>query len=99
MSARRVTAALIGASALVLSGCGGSSTSDQTSSAAVSTLPSFDGAQTTSTQPAGTERPTPSNAGVLPDLVVDDVGAQAKVNLASLTPAPEPILVWLWAPH
>jgi hypothetical protein len=36
---------------------------------------------------------------VLPDLVVDDVGAGAKVNLASLAPSQRPVLLWMWAPH
>jgi hypothetical protein len=86
-------------SALLLAGCGGSS-STQTESAPVSTLPSFAGPAPTSTQSAGgAEVPGPSEASALPDLVVDDVNAGTEVNLASLVPSPEPILVWLWAPH
>ena len=37
-------------------------------------------------------------ASVLPDIVVDDVGG-GTVNLASLAPSAEPILLWMWAPH
>jgi len=36
---------------------------------------------------------------VLPDLAVDDVAAGSKVNLSSLAPAEQPLLVWFWAPH
>lgn len=36
---------------------------------------------------------------VLPDLVVDDVGRDAKVNLRNVFPADRPVLLWLWAPH
>ena len=35
----------------------------------------------------------------LPDVSVQDVGAGAQVNLASLLPADRPILLWMWAPH
>ncbi len=35
----------------------------------------------------------------LPDLVVDDVRRDAKVNLRNLLPAERPVLLWLWAPH
>jgi len=100
MSARRVTTALFGASALLLFSCGGSSTTGQTSPAPASTLPSLNGPQPTPTPPeAGVEQPGPPTASVLPDLVVDDVTAGTKVNLTSLVPSAEPILVWMWAPH
>jgi hypothetical protein len=99
MPTRRATAALLSASALILAGCGGASTTAERPPGPVSTLPSFDGAQATPTQPPGTQAPGPSQAGVLPDLVVEDVGARTRINLSTLTPSPEPILVWLWAPH
>lgn len=35
----------------------------------------------------------------LPDIVVDDVGNDAKVNVANILPAQRPVLVWAWAPH
>ncbi len=35
----------------------------------------------------------------LPDLVVDDVGHDAKVNIANILPSDRPVLVWAWAPH
>jgi len=99
MPARGATAVLLSASALIFAGCGGASTTAERPPGPVSTLPSLDGAQATPTPPPGTQAPGLSQASVLPDLVVDDVGARTKVNLSTLTPSPEPILVWLWAPH
>jgi len=44
--------------------------------------------------------PAPAAArSVLPDLSVDDVVAGTKVDLSSLAPADQPLLVWFWAPH
>jgi len=44
--------------------------------------------------------PAPAAArSVLPDLSVDDVAAGTKVDLSSLAPADQPLLVWFWAPH
>lgn len=39
------------------------------------------------------------DANPLPDLVVDDIGRDAKANVANLFPASLPVLVWAWAPH
>ena len=36
---------------------------------------------------------------LLPDLVVDDVGRDAKVNVRNVFPADRPVLMWMWAPH
>jgi hypothetical protein len=36
---------------------------------------------------------------VLPDIQVDDVGREMKVNLRNVFPAERPVLFWLWAPH
>ncbi len=103
MYARRSVAAAL--AALFLTACGGRSTTAQPPPGPAATLPSLDGAQTAQTSPrAPTPGPEPgpagkTNASVLPDLVVDDVGAGTKVNLASLAPSPQPLLVWFWAPH
>jgi hypothetical protein len=97
MPAHRATAVLLSASALIFAGCGGSSTTAE-GPGPVFTLPSLDGAQA-GTQPPGTQAPGPSQASVLPDLVVEDVGARTRMNLSTLAPSPQPILVWLWAPH
>ena len=34
-----------------------------------------------------------------PDLVVDDIGKDAKVNLKNVLPSDRPVLLWAWAPH
>jgi hypothetical protein len=34
-----------------------------------------------------------------PDLVVDDVGKDAQVNIANILPSDRPVLLWAWAPH
>ena len=91
MHAHRLTAAALAASAL-LGACGGGSTSGQATPAPASTLPSLDAPQAPAPAPAAAR-------SVLPDLTVDDVGAGTKVNLASLAPSPQPLLVWFWAPH
>lgn len=103
MYARRSAAAVL--ATLFLTACGGTSTTAQPPTASPMTLPSLDGAQAAVTSPpAPTPGPEPGPAGgtkasVLPDLVVDDVGARTKLNLTSLVPSPQPLLVWFWAPH
>ena len=49
-------------------------------------------------QPAATDPPV-QVVEPLPDVSVEDVGAGTQVNLASLLPADQPILLWMWAPH
>jgi hypothetical protein len=39
------------------------------------------------------------DANPFPDLVVDDVGKDAQVNIANILPSDRPILLWAWAPH
>ncbi|MEP1124539.1 MAG: hypothetical protein ABJH68_11690 [Ilumatobacter sp.] len=34
-----------------------------------------------------------------PDLVVDDVGKDAQVNIRNILPSDRPVLLWAWAPH
>jgi len=88
---------------LALSGCGGGGGGQVTTSpsqAADSSLPSIptpapDGSAPVATTPA----PSRAGAAVLPSVSVDDVGAGTKVDLASLSPSSQPLLVWLWAPH
>lgn len=102
MPARRLTATLVTAAAVLLGACGGEGTPEPAGAGAgagaASTLPSLDSAQAPVTAPAPAGAPD-AGKSVLPDLTVDDVGAGTKVNLASLAPAPEPLLVWFWAPH
>lgn len=105
--ARRL-AALAAAGGLVLSACGGGGGGggEGTSAAPSPTLPSLEAAPPTTGGGGGdatvptTGATAPSTArSVLPDLVVDDVGAGTKVNLASLVPSAQPVLLWFWAPH
>lgn len=35
----------------------------------------------------------------LPDVVVDNLNDDNKVNLRNYAPADRPILLWMWAPH
>lgn len=39
------------------------------------------------------------DGNIFPDLLVDDIRAQAKVNVRNIFPADRPVLVWMWAPH
>ena len=34
-----------------------------------------------------------------PDLVVDDIGKDARVNIRNILPSDRPVLLWAWAPH
>ncbi len=34
-----------------------------------------------------------------PDLVVDDIGKDAQVNIRNILPSDRPVLLWAWAPH
>ncbi len=34
-----------------------------------------------------------------PDLVVDDIGKDAEVNIRNILPSDRPVLLWAWAPH
>ena len=96
--------ALLAAGSVALSGC--ASSGDQAtrhvdppaSEGSPVTVPTLD------TPPSVPPDPSPADRGesaksALPDLAVDDVSAGTKVNLSSLAPAPEPILLWFWAPH
>jgi len=42
--------------------------------------------------------PAPGRSA-LPHVVVNDVGAGVKVDLATLSTGGRPLLVWFWAPH
>lgn len=85
--------------AVLLAGCGSGSGTPAAQPVATTgpTLPSIDA-------PAGTAAPPPAlpastGASVLPDIEVDDVAAGTKVDLTSLAPSAQPLLLWLWAPH
>ena len=95
---RLLGAAAVATSALLVAACGGSSPSGQPPPPSASTLPSLEDAGPAPVAPPTTGAPSAAGASVLPDIVVDDVGG-GKVNLASLAPSAEPILLWMWAPH
>ncbi len=102
---RWFVAPVIACSSLVLSGCGGSPEPPPSAQATGSTLPSVGTPDPAPSSPATT--PSPATAPVtgeraraaLPQVTVDDVGARTKLDLASLSPSSQPLLVWLWAPH
>ncbi|NQU37599.1 MAG: TlpA family protein disulfide reductase [Actinobacteria bacterium] len=96
---------MLGAAALLLSACGSatgaSGASDETAglSAELSATPS-------QTQPAIPAAPATGNPSanapvqqVLPAVQVREITSGADVDLASLTVASKPTLVWAWAPH
>ena len=97
-SRRLLGAAAVATSALLVAACGGSSPSGQPPPPSASTLPSLEDAGPAPVAPPTTVAPSAADASVLPDIVVDDVGG-GRVNLASLAPSAEPILLWMWAPH
>ncbi len=97
-SRRLLSAAAAAASALLVAACGDSAPSGQRPPPSVSTLPSLEHAGPAPAATPTSVVPSASGASVLPDIVVDDVGG-GTVNLASLAPSAEPILLWMWAPH
>ncbi len=96
---RWFVAPLIACSSLVLSGCGGSPEPSPSAQATGSTLPSLSTPDPAPSSPATTPAPGEGARATLPQVIVDDVGARTKVDLASLSPSSQPLLVWLWAPH
>jgi len=84
---------------LVLGGCGGGRGATSPPEATGSTLPSLSAPQPAPSSPAITAAPGERATDALPQVTVDDVGAGTKVDLASLSPSSQPLLVWLWAPH
>ena len=102
MKARLLVAGMACAG-LALSGCGGGG-GDQVitspSQATGSSLPSVATPAPDGSAPvATTAAPSRAGAAVLPSVNVDDVGAGTKIDLASLSPSSQPLLVWMWAPH
>ena len=102
----RLLVAGMACAGLALSGCGGGggggdqvitappSQATGTSLPSVAT-PALDGSAPVTTTPP----PSRAGAAVLPSVSVDDVGAGTKIDLASLSPSTQPLLVWMWAPH
>ena len=99
----RLLVAGMACAGLALSGCaggGGDQVITSPSQATGSSLPSIATPAPDGSAPVATPAaPTRSGAAVLPSVSVDDVGAGTKVDLASLSPSSQPLLVWMWAPH
>jgi len=87
---RRAIAGALAVGALAIAGCGRGSTGVSTGA----------GAPTQSSVSPTSGTPTPGVAnGALPHVLVNDVGAGAKIDLASVATGDRPLLVWFWAPH
>ena len=85
----RKFAALAAAGALALAACGG-----EDSAADASAEPRAVVADAVSIDPA-----TDVATNLLPDLVVDNLEDDNKVNLRNFGAGDKPILLWMWAPH
>lgn len=86
-----VAAAVAGA--FVLAACGGGESSDSSADAA-SDLPAVVVADAVAVEP-GADLET----NLLPDLIVDNLNDDNKVNLRNFGVGDKPILIWMWAPH
>ena len=83
------SAALAGA--LALAACGGGAGE---SDSAASDLPSVQIADAVTIDPAADLA-----TNLLPDLVVDNLNDDNKVNLRNYGVGDKPLLIWMWAPH
>jgi ABC-type glycerol-3-phosphate transport system substrate-binding protein len=90
-SGKLVAATLAGAFALAA--CGGGESIDSSSDAA-SELPAVQVADVLAVEPSADLA-----SNLLPDLVVDNLNDDNKVNLRNYGVGDKPILIWMWAPH
>jgi len=81
------------AGALALSACGGGDSGDSRTDAAGG-LPAVLVADAVAVE-SGADLAT----NLLPDLVVDNLNDDNKVNLRNYGVGDKPILIWMWAPH
>jgi hypothetical protein len=79
--------------AFTLAACGGGESTDSGSDAA-SELPAVQVADAVALDPAADLA-----TNLLPDLVVDNLNDDNKVNLRNYGVGDKPILLWMWAPH
>lgn len=86
----RQTTGVVAVAALALAACGGSSesggASELPSAAAAANVTEIDPAADLATN-------------LLPDLVVDNLNDDNKVNLRNYGVGDKPVLLWMWAPH
>ena len=85
----KLSIGLIGA-ALTVAACGGG----DTESGSADALPSVQVADVVVLEPASDVA-----TNLLPDLVVDNLQDDNKVNLRNFGTSDKPILIWMWAPH
>jgi hypothetical protein len=91
--------------ALLVAGCGGGSTvtagggtptsADVAPTSIAAPVPPVTDPATSAPAAAAPDR----SASILPSVPMHDVGRGTTVDLASLIPAPRPVLLWFWAPH
>jgi hypothetical protein len=90
-SGKLVAATLAGA--FVLAACGGGDSSDSGGDSA-SDLPAVVVADAVAVEPGADLA-----SNLLPDLIVDNLNDDNKVNLRNYGVGDKPILIWMWAPH
>ncbi len=81
------------AGAFALAACGGGDSADSGGNAA-SELPAVQVADEVAIDPAADLA-----SNLLPDLVVDNLNDDNKVNLRNYGVGDKPVLLWMWAPH
>ena len=81
------------AGAFALAACGGGDGTDSGGDAA-SALPAVEVPDAVAVDPAADLA-----TNLLPDLVVDNLNDDNKVNLRNYGVGDKPILLWMWAPH
>jgi len=86
-------AAATAVAAFTLAACGGGESTDVGGEAA-SDLPAVVVADAVAVDPAADLA-----TNLLPDLVVDNLNDDNKVNLRNYGVGDKPILLWMWAPH
>jgi hypothetical protein len=91
-SGKLVAATLAGAFALAA--CGGGDSDSESGGDGASDLPAIVVADAVAIDPAADLA-----TNLLPDLVVDNLNDDNKVNLRNYGVGDRPILIWMWAPH
>mgnify|MGYP003908828551 CR=1 FL=1 len=80
------------AATFALAACGGGASNSASDS--TSELPAVEVADAVAVDPAAD-----LETNLLPDLVVDNLNDDNKVNLRNYGVGDKPILLWMWAPH